>query len=532
MNELKLDRKQIIQVLREWRLKKSRQENVKLFMILQNKTIDAIAEIMPQNREEFVQIKGLGERKYEKYGEEILQLLRSQENPVDLFSYHPPSPAPAFSEQTLIEKISKKVFTVSQYLDLVNDVLRPMQLSVQGEISSVSYRKHLYFGLKDTKDESKLEALMWESDLKYCGIKPVEGMEVVIHGFMEIYKPMGKATFRAQSMELVGEGALKKAYDDLKRKLEAEGCFDPERKKPIPNFPVRLGVVTSKHGAVIHDLLTNLGKYGYKIQLYDTRVEGVSAIKELISALRYFRDKPIDLLLVIRGGGSLESLQAFNSEVLLRSVLDYPVPIIAGIGHDKDVPLFSMIADAAFSTPTAVAREINRSWDSAQEKLRYYEHALLHRYAPLLVGARHAIERALGQGERFYGKLCYQQERLNRTFEAILHRFLSQTEQRKQGLKHKETHLQERFLQDLSSIKLHIEHYAESLRKNNPERQLKLGYSIVFNKNKAISSISQLALKDQMKIRLADGEVLSTVEELNQRREDGKSEPEQDFETA
>lgn len=531
MNETKLDRKQIIQALREWRLKKSRQENVKLFMILQNKTMDAIADIMPQNREEFVQIKGLGERKYEKYGEEILGLLRSQENPIDLFSSPPPSPAPAFKEQTLIEKISQKVLTVSQYLDLVNDILRPLQLSVRGEISSVNYRKHLYFSLKDIQDESKLEALMWESDLKYCGIKPVEGMEVIIHGFMEIYKPSGKATFRAQTMELVGEGALKKAYDDLKRKLESEGCFDPERKKPIPEFPVRLGVITSKHGAVIHDLLTNLGKYGYRIQLYDARVEGVMAIKELITALRYFRDKPIDLLVVIRGGGSLESLQAFNSEVLLRSVLDYPVPIIAGIGHDKDVPLFSMIVDAAFSTPTAVAREINRSWDSAQEKLRYYEHALLHRYAPLLAGAKHAIERALGQGERFYVRLLNQQVRLNRTLEAIMHRFNTHIERRKQELNHQENHLQDQFTRDLSSVKVKIDHWAESLRKNNPERQLKLGYSIVFNKNKAISSISQLALKDQMKIRLADGEVLSTVEELNQRREDGKSELEQDFET-
>ena len=201
MNETKLDRKQIIQALREWRLKKSRQENVKLFMILQNKTMDAIADIMPQNREEFVQIKGLGERKYEKYGEEILGLLRSQENPIDLFSSPPPSPAPAFKEQTLIEKISQKVLTVSQYLDLVNDILRPLQLSVRGEISSVNYRKHLYFSLKDIQDESKLESLMWESDLKYCGIKPVEGMEVIIHGFMEIYKPSGKATFRAQTID-------------------------------------------------------------------------------------------------------------------------------------------------------------------------------------------------------------------------------------------------------------------------------------------------------------------------------------------
>ena len=124
-----------------------------------------------------------------------------------------------------------------------------------------------------------------------------------------------------------------------------------------------------------------------------------------------------------------------------------------------------------------------------------------------------------------------QQVRLNRTLEAIMHRFNTHIERRKQELNHQENHLQDQFTRDLSSVKVKIDHWAESLRKNNPERQLKLGYSIVFNKNKAISSISQLALKDRMKIRLADGEVLSTVEELNQRREDGKSELEQDFET-
>ncbi len=492
-----------------------------LFMILQNKTIDAIADIQPETREDFVKIKGLGERKYEKYGKEIIELIHGEKT---MFQDSQNDSRCQVSESNLLDTISKKVFSVSQFLDIVNDILRPLKLSVRGELSGLKMYRHLYFSLKDTKNDGKLDALMWESDLRYCGIKPEEGMEVIIHGYLEVYKPSGKATFRAQTMELAGEGALKKAYDELKQKLEKEGLFDVDRKKKLPEFPVRLGVITSRHGAVIHDLLTNLGKYGYKIQLYDTRVEGALANRELMEALDYFRDKDIDLLIVIRGGGSLESLQAFNHEALVRAVGDYPIPIVAGIGHEKDVPLFSMVADAAFSTPTAVAREINKSWDSALSKLGFYETSIINRFVPSLLRAKHIVEKSISQGESFYHRLLRMQHLANRSMDEIISKLNAGYQKRNYSLISAGKELAQHFNQRRTAVQKKLEYLEESLRKNNPENQLKHGYSIAFLEKKPISSIDQIKTNDTLRILLYDGEVYSRIQDISKRSKDGASE--------
>ena len=163
----------------------------------------------------------------------------------------------------------------------------------------------------------------------------------------------------------MGEGALKKAYDKLKQKLEKEGLFSSEKKKPIPEFPQRIGLITSETGAVIHDFLNNLGKYGYQISFVNSRVEGQIAVQGLLLAITYFSGKEIDVLVIIRGGGSLESLQAFNNEALVRKIADFKIPVICGIGHDKDVSLASLAADKAVSTPTAVTALLNRAWEKA-----------------------------------------------------------------------------------------------------------------------------------------------------------------------
>jgi exodeoxyribonuclease VII large subunit len=186
-------------------------------------------------------------------------------------------------------------------------------------------------------------------------------MEVIVEGTPSIYIPNGRFNFGVNTIELVGEGALKMAYDKLKKKLDSEGLFDIERKKLIPELPERIGLITSETGAVIHDFLTNIGKYGFKIKFFNSRVEGQLAIKDLLSAIEYFEDKDIDVLVIIRGGGSLESLQAFNNEVLIRKIADFEKPVICGIGHDKDVPLCALVADLLVSTPTAVTTVLNRS---------------------------------------------------------------------------------------------------------------------------------------------------------------------------
>jgi exodeoxyribonuclease VII large subunit len=500
----------ITQKLREWRATKAREEHIEIFKILHNQTIEEIGEVLPRNEEEFVAIKGLGGKKFSKYGHEILAIVREYtgeylEQPEDLFTFVPPTNETASSDCSL---------SVSQYLDMVNSLLNPVRVSVRGEISEFKFNKHVYFSIRDPKDGSVLSCFMWNTDYEISGITGKDGMEVIVRGYGDVYKASGRMSFRCLSLELVGEGALQKAYEELKKKLTLEGVFAPERKKTLPAFPVRLGVVTSKHGAVINDLNTNLGRFGYQIRLYDVRVEGALATRELLQAIQFFKNQPIDLLVVIRGGGSLESLQAFNNETLIRAILDYPVPVICGIGHDKDVPLFSMTADIAVSTPTAVAREINRSWENATQKIPYYEQNMVNRYALVLTKAKETIEKSILGSTRFQQKVQEEVGKIQQKMESALGKFRFMLEKFTTMQTGLATQILQNLGTNLETIRVKLDHIEKVIRQSSPEKQLKLGYSILFRGEKIIRSITQVKLQESIKIKVTDGEIISQVDEI------------------
>ena len=355
---------------------------------------------------------------------------------------------------------------------------------------------------------------MWEKDFEMTQIELQDGLEVILYGYPEIYKLSGKMTLRVASIELVGEGALKKAYDALKKKLDAEGCFDTARKKLLPAYPVRLGVITSKQGAVINDLYTNLGKFGYKIALYDSRVEGALAVRELVKAIRYFRSKPIDLLIVIRGGGSLESLQAFNNETLVKSILDYPVPVICGIGHDKDVPLFCLAADMSVSTPTAVAREINRTWENAIQRLDFYQTHLMSQFTKSIHRTREISEKTVNWSMVYHQRLKHTDSTLQNLISHFLGKISFTIKHCERDLKTSSDLLWKHFKSSLEAIGNKLTQFEKELQNNNPERQLKLGYSLLFSKNRIVKSVNQLQPNDPIQIQLSDGNVHAKAEEI------------------
>lgn len=469
--------KYIIQRLKEWRVKKAREENIELYFVLQNKTIEKIAEKLPANEEEFKAIKGLGGKKYEKYGQDIISIVKECTR-MELES-----------DNSLDEK---KVYSVGSFLNLINSRLSDISASVKGEISSVDIReRYLFFTIKDAKDDSCMDCFMWTRDYKLSGIELEEGLEIIIHGMPEIYKRSGRFSFRVEALELVGEGILKKKYEALKKKLASEGLFKVERKKALPIYPQKIGLITSRDGQVIYDFQNNIGKYGYKITFVDSRVEGPLAVKELISSIKYFKDKPIDILVIIRGGGSLESLQAFNNESLIREIINFPVPIICGIGHDKDVPLFSLVADRAVSTPTAVAEEINKTWDQVVEKIGYYESNIFNKYRISLSDYKNIIDQTLSQTRHYYQKML----KVFESFEQLMERVTSS------------------YNYILRSKKEKIDNYLQILEQNNPERQLKLGYNIMFFGGKVIKSINQVKRDDIIESRMSDGTITSKIKQ-------------------
>src|SRR3989338_369379 len=262
--------------------------------------------------------------------------------------------------------------SVSDYLETINDGLKNFDARVLGEVTEVQLypgRTYLFFKVKDKEDEALMTCFMWKRDYTLSGVDLEPGLEIIVSGFPEIYKPSGRFSFRARAVEHVGEGKLKKAYDELKARLEKEGLFSPTRKRPLPNLPQKIGLITSKDGAVIGDFQVNLGNFGFKVLFVDSRVEGQLAVSELLGAIRTLKKQDIEILVLVRGGGSLESLLPFNNEALVREVAAFPVPVLVGVGHEKDISLVGLAADQMVSTPTAAAEALNDSWQEFVTKM-------------------------------------------------------------------------------------------------------------------------------------------------------------------
>ena len=369
--------------------------------------------------------------------------------------------------------VPEKTFTVSEYVELWNNFFKKIKpAKVLGEISQVKSGPsgHIYFTVKDKSGTSILDCIIWNRNYLMCGVKFEVGMEVILQGRPSIYGPSGRFSFIADTVELVGEGALKKAYDELKKKLEKAGVFAEERKRSLPEFVHKIGVITSRDGAVIHDFVNNLGKFGFEILLVDSRVEGQQATKSLLDSVKTLRDKKIEVLVIIRGGGSLESLQAFNNEALIREIVDFPVPVIAGIGHDQDVPLLALAADYMTSTPTAAAHLLNQSWEEAYSKIRAFANIL----------------------NRIPAEIRRISEDINRTW-LITTEFLESR---------------------IKDIRQTLAMTEQMIKLNDPTRQLKLGYSIARLGGKIVRDTSGVKKGDVLEIQLGKGEIETEVKNI------------------
>ena len=252
---------------------------------------------------------------------------------------------------------------------------------VSGEVTNLvrASSGHLYLAIKD--DTALLRAVVWRGAIPHLAIAPEDGLEVVCHGRIEVYAPRGTYQLTVDRMHAVGTGALEAALRRLHATLEAEGLFAPERKRPLPPFPRRVAVVTSPAGAALHDFLQSLrGRWpAAEVVVVPSRVQGAGAAAELSAALQAAAGlRPtVDVIAVVRGGGSLEDLWAFNEEVLVRAVAASPIPVVSGVGHEIDVTLTDLAADVRALTPTDAAvrlspdrRQVAAAVSAFQERLR------------------------------------------------------------------------------------------------------------------------------------------------------------------
>lgn len=257
----------------------------------------------------------------------------------------------------------RRVMTVSQLTGIVRELLGEAfgDVWVAGEISGVklAVSGHYYFSLKDRN--AQLRAVAFRNAARTFRFKPQDGMAVVARGRIDVYEARGEYQLIVEAIEPQGVGALQLAFEQLKKKLAGEGLFDPARKRPLPRLPQRIGVVSSPTGAVIRDILHVLGRRfpGLHVRLYPSLVQGEGSIEEVVRGIRYFSESAwAEVVIVARGGGSLEDLWTFNEEAVARAIASCSVPVISAIGHETDFTIADFVADLRAPTPSAAAEVV------------------------------------------------------------------------------------------------------------------------------------------------------------------------------
>lgn len=254
----------------------------------------------------------------------------------------------------------RKVYSVSELNASIRGILNRSfaDVWISGEISGLKLAPsgHAYFSIKDA--EAQVRAVCFRGTLRFLKFRPQDGVAVLARGKVDVFEPRGEYQFLVEWLEPQGLGALQLAFDQLKKKLEAEGMFAAERKRALPRFPQRIGLVTSPSGAVIRDMIHVLSRRwpGVYIRLYPALVQGIGSIEEVVAGLEYFgRGDWADVVIVGRGGGSLEDLWTFNEEAVARAIVASKVPVISAVGHETDFTIADFVADLRAPTPSAAA---------------------------------------------------------------------------------------------------------------------------------------------------------------------------------
>src|SRR6266478_3462219 len=265
---------------------------------------------------------------------------------------------------------------------------------VEGEISNFRAHDsgHLYFTLKD--QNSQIRAVMFRSQARLLRFRPENGMQVVLRGRVTIYEDRGELQISAEYLEPKGAGALLIAFEQLKAKLEAEGLFDPARKKPIPTLPRRIGIVTSPQAAALRDILNIVRRrhHSANVLIFPAQVQGEAASAEVSAGLAYFnRERNVDVIIVARGGGSAEDLAAFNNQALARAVAASQIPVISAVGHETDLTIIDFVADMRAPTPSAAAELVIRSRQEVEDQAEALRQRLARAMRYRLLMGRQAL---------------------------------------------------------------------------------------------------------------------------------------------
>jgi len=292
--------------------------------------------------------------------------------------------------------MSDKIYSVSEITKLVKLELENAfpALWVEGEISNFRRAEsgHLYFTLKD--EQSQLQAVMWRSDARQIKFEIKDGLKVICRGRIGLYEARGQYQLVTELIEPKGKGALQLAFEQLKEKLRQEGLFDPRHKKKLPLLPKKVGIVTSPRGAAIVDILRTLERRFARLHIliYPAKVQGEGAADEIVEGIDYLGSRPdIDVIIVGRGGGSIEDLWAFNEEKVARAIFRCPIPIISAVGHEVDFTIADFVADVRASTPSVAAEIVIEKEQALADHIEHLEKGLAQTSLYFLQGLKQQV---------------------------------------------------------------------------------------------------------------------------------------------
>lgn len=419
--------------------------------------------------------------------------------------------------------------------DLLESGLPPMWIG--GEISNLTLAAsgHAYFSLKD--GGAQVRCVMFRGKVSQLPFRPAEGMQVELKGTVTLYEARGDFQINVDQMRSAGLGRLYEAFEKLKAKLQAEGLFNPAHKRPLPPHPAAIGIVTSPAAAALRDVVSTLRRRmpGIPVILYPAQVQGEGSAQQVADAIRRAGERrEVDVLIVCRGGGSIEDLWSFNEEIVARAVAASPIPTVSGVGHETDFTICDFVADKRAPTPTAAAELVSPSREHLSAQLETAKRGLERALGRLLTDKSQQLDylarRLAHPGE----KLQRQREALQRQQERLQRRLSGLFEQRRWALQLADSKLQrrrpdlahavqamdrlqtrfQRARQDLLNRQTQkLDTLAATLLALNPEAVLARGYAIVQKQDgTAVKSPEELRNRERVSLRLAEGSTEALID--------------------
>lgn len=440
----------------------------------------------------------------------------------------------------------RKIYKVSEITSEIKDSLEGFGIVwIQGEISNCKHHSsgHLYFSLKDAG--SQLKAACFRNNNRYLKFRPEDGMEVIVRGRLSVYAPRGDYQLIAEFMEPVGLGSLQMAFDQLKEKLKKEGLFEDAHKVPLPLLPQKVGIVTSPTGAAIRDMLRVLKRRNASLNvlIYPAKVQGTGAAEEIAAGIQYLNGRPdVDVVIIGRGGGSIEDLWAFNEEVVARAVYACNLPLISAVGHEVDYTISDFVADLRAATPSAAAEMVSGAKEDLLTSLRSLQGRLVQAVRSGLERRRLHLERL--SHNRAFSVAPNKIRDLAQRFDEATLRLNQAVQTNATHLKHREQMLATRLkkvdlrrfiryrrdilegrrLSLVSGIRIGLQRKrsqlglaAGKIDSLSPLSILKRGYSVCRNeKGHIVKSSTEISRGDAVSVTLASGELDCRVEDIRE----------------